>query len=283
MKKLVFAVFTVLISVSATYSQSARQTVERFFDAFNQKDTAALHNLCLMPFALQTVYIHKADTLTETATLAQLLGYVASEKALFEERILDVQIKDDGLVAQAFVPYTFLLNHEPLHCGTNALVLVKSEGKWKISSITDSRRKCPEAPTEESVEQGIHQIMDAWHKAAAEAKFDTYFGMTHSSFVFLGTDSSERWTRQEFMEYCRPHFNKGKAWSFTAENRFIHFNEARNTVWIDEKLSTQMGPCRGTGVLVKQNEKWLLTHYSLTVLVPNEKMKTYLKNVWGRK
>ncbi len=282
MKKLVIAGFTVLNSVSFVYSQSARQTVERFFDAFNQKDTATLHNLCIIPFALQTIYIHKGDTLTETATLNQLLGYVASEKALFEERILDVQIKDDGLVAQAFVPYTFLLNREPLHCGTNVLVLVKVEGKWKISGITDSRRTCGEAPTEESVEQGIHQKMDAWHKAAAEAKFDTYFGMTHPSFVFLGTDSSERWTRPEFMEYCRPHFNKGKAWSFTAENRFIGFNEAHNVAWIDEKLSTQMGPCRGTGVLVLDNGTWLLKHYSLTVLVPNEKMKTYLKKIWGK-
>ena len=36
-------------------------------------------------------------------------------------------------------------------------------------------------------QQKINTTLDAWHKAAAEAKFDSYFGMMTSDAVFIGT------------------------------------------------------------------------------------------------
>ena len=35
--------------------------------------------------------------------------------------------------------------------------------------------------------------IDAWHKAAFEADFDTYFSLMTPRGVFVGTDASEHW------------------------------------------------------------------------------------------
>lgn len=51
------------------------------------------------------------------------------------------------------------------------------------------------------------------------------------------------------------------------------FDEDGNTAWFDEELDTpNLGPCRGTGVLVKKDGVWKIAHYSLTVPIPNSIM-----------
>ena len=67
----------------------------------------------------------------------------------------------------------------------------------------------------------LDQLIDNWHKAAAEADFESYFSITTRDFIFLGTDPSERWTKKQFMFFCKPYFDKGKAWSFKSLSRAI--------------------------------------------------------------
>jgi hypothetical protein len=112
--------------------------------------------------------------------------------------------------------------------------------------------------------------MDQWHKAAGEANFKEYFDLMDESSIFIGTDATERWNKQEFMDYAKPHFDKGKAWNFTSLERNVDFSEDGKTAWIDELLNTQMKICRGSGVLVKENGKWLIKHYVLSMTIPND-------------
>lgn len=116
----------------------------------------------------------------------------------------------------------------------------------------------------------VNQVMDQWHKAAGEANFKEYFDLMGESSIFIGTDATERWNKQEFMDYAKPHFDKGKAWNFTSLERNLDFSEDGKTAWIDELLNTQMKICRGSGVLVKENGKWLIKHYVLSMTIPNE-------------
>lgn len=116
----------------------------------------------------------------------------------------------------------------------------------------------------------VNQVMDQWHKAAGEANFKEYFDLMDESSIFIGTDATERWNKQEFMDYAKPHFDKGKAWNFTSLERNVDFSEDGKTAWIDELLNTQMKICRGSGVLVRENGKWLIKHYVLSMTIPNE-------------
>lgn len=126
----------------------------------------------------------------------------------------------------------------------------------------------------------IHQCVDSWHKAAAEANFDEYFSYMSDDAIFIGTDATENWTLDSFKVFCKPYFDKGKAWHFTSIERHVYFNEKKNLAWFDELLNTQMKICRGSGVLKLEKGEWKITHYVLSMTIPNEHTKevTLLKS-----
>jgi ketosteroid isomerase-like protein len=123
----------------------------------------------------------------------------------------------------------------------------------------------------------IAKSLDEWHAAASSADFKTYFDLMTNDAVFIGTDATENWQRQEFMDYAKPYFDKGKAWNFTAVERNIYVGDSTNFAWFDELLDTQMKICRGSGVLKKVNGKWKIAHYVLSIAVPNENVDELVK------
>ena len=116
----------------------------------------------------------------------------------------------------------------------------------------------------------IGSVLDGWHAAAAAADEEKYFSYFTTDAVFLGTDATERWTRDEFRKWAHPYFAKGKAWSFKAVSRWITFAPDRTVAWFDEALDTpNLGPCRGSGVLVLEGQRWRIAQYNLSVPIPN--------------
>lgn len=136
-----------------------------------------------------------------------------------------------------------------------------------------------------SAKKKINNNLDKWHKAAAEASFKDYFGLMTDDAVFIGTDATENWQLEEFKKFARPYFESGKAWSFEAIERNIYLSENRRTAWFDELLDTHMGICRGSGVAVKENGKWKVQHYVLSIAIPNENVDeiTQLKKEFDSK
>ena len=126
----------------------------------------------------------------------------------------------------------------------------------------------------------INETVDSWHLAASQAKFETYFNLMTSDAIFIGTDATENWKLQEFKEFSKPFFDKGKAWSFTTLERNVY--SANGIVYFDELLDTQMGICRGSGVLKMENGSYKIAHYVLSIAVPNEHVTslTALKKKW---
>jgi hypothetical protein len=139
---------------------------------------------------------------------------------------------------------------------------------------------CIERQTRPAVEldrQDVAQVLDEWHQAATVADEDVYFGHMHPGAIFLGTDSAERWTKEEFMDFALPHFQKDTAWAFEVRHRDIYFDRSGQVAWFDEDLDTWMGTCRGSGVLSRFQQKWVIRHYNLAMLVPNERVQDYLE------
>ncbi len=123
-------------------------------------------------------------------------------------------------------------------------------------------------------------VLDAWHAAAAAADEEKYFAAFTPDAVFLGTDATERWTRDEFRKFAHPYFAKGKAWSFKAVSRWISFSPDRRFAWFDEILDTpNLGPCRGSGVLVWSGDTWKIAQYNLSVPIPNDLMDDVKKRI----
>ena len=136
---------------------------------------------------------------------------------------------------------------------------------------------CNETKDISSEKKSINQLLDNWHKAAAEANFDNYFNAMAEESIFIGTDATENWNKVEFMAFAKPYFDKGRAWSFTALERNIYFSKDGKTAWFDELLNTQMKICRGSGTLEKSNNEWKIKHYVLSMTIPNENVDEVIK------
>ncbi len=123
------------------------------------------------------------------------------------------------------------------------------------------------AQVKDSTKAALNNFIDAWHLAAANAQFDSYFNKMHKEATFIGTQADEIWDKQAFMRYAAPHFRTGKAWHFEAFNRKINGNQ--NTYWFHELLRTAMGVCRGSGVIIKTEDGFLIKQYVLSYTIPN--------------
>ena len=127
-------------------------------------------------------------------------------------------------------------------------------------------------------ETEINLVIDNWHQAAAAANFNSYFNAMTDDAIFIGTDATENWNKPAFIQFAKPYFDKGKAWSFTKLERNIYFSSDREMAWFDELLNTQMKICRGSGVLVvDKNGNWKIKHYVLSMTIPNDNMDEVLK------
>ncbi|WP_300565428.1 nuclear transport factor 2 family protein [Flavobacterium sp.] len=132
-----------------------------------------------------------------------------------------------------------------------------------------------QAQTKETA--SINTVLNNWHKAAAEAKFNEYFNALSEESIFIGTDATENWNKKAFMDFAKPYFDKGKAWSFTALERHVYFDKSGKIAWFDELLNTQMKICRGSGVLVKEGKEWKIKHYVLSMTIPNDNTNEVVK------
>ncbi|WP_086477521.1 MULTISPECIES: nuclear transport factor 2 family protein [Arenibacter] len=125
--------------------------------------------------------------------------------------------------------------------------------------------------------EAVRTVLEEWHLAASEARFQDYFNAMSEEAIFIGTEAGERWDKEAFMAYAKPHFDKGKAWSFKILEQHLYFNEAKDMVWFDELLDTQMKLCRGSGVLQRIHGEWKISHYVLSIVIPNENVSEVVR------
>jgi hypothetical protein len=130
----------------------------------------------------------------------------------------------------------------------------------------------------------VAAVLDAWHSAAATASESAYFDRFAPEGVFFGTDSTERWSREEFHRWAKPYFERGKAWTFKPHDRHIYLSARGDVAWFDEMLdSASYGLCRGTGVLQWRDDGWKIEQYHLTIPIPNDLSDEVVAKIRGMK
>jgi hypothetical protein len=113
--------------------------------------------------------------------------------------------------------------------------------------------------------------LDALHAAAARADGPAYFALFAPGAIFLGTDASERWDIPAFRAYAEPLFARGQGWTYVPLERHVTLDPGGRSAWFDERLSNEKyGETRGSGVLVRDGDRWLVAQYVLSFPVPND-------------
>lgn len=260
--------------------KAVQKPIQQLFDGMRAGDSTAVRNAFVPDAGMYTAVHDKSGVPTlHQGDLNRFVSYVGQvEEGAMDERIWSYDIRIDGLLAMAWTEYTFFLNGALSHCGTNAFELFRTVEGWKISHITDTRNTegcLTEAP---NARAPIDTLLDAWHQAAAAADSDGFFSKMTKDGIYLGTDATERWLRDELKAWSRKAFDREVAWLFRPHDREVYFSKDGQTAWFEELLDTpHMGTCRGSGVLTLTDEGWLIRHYDLALMVPNERMKDIQK------
>lgn len=275
--------FPIWLTAQADQEWAAvKAPIQQLFDGMRAGDSAAVRKAFVPGASMYTAMAGQDGApVLRRGDLGRFVKYVGQvEAGAMDERIWSYDIRVDGLLATAWAPYTFFRNGALSHCGTNAFELFKTQSGWKIAHITDTRNTegCLAKAPEDRL--AIDTLLNAWHRAAATADAKAFFGKMTPDAIYLGTDASERWLRDELREWSAKAFGRDVAWLFRPYDRQIYFSADGRTAWVEEMLDTpHMGICRGSGVLSKTAEGWRIRHYDLALMVPNERMNAVQKTL----
>src|SRR5688572_28513368 len=194
-----------------TFSQEAgvRAAIDKFFQSMYKGDTAALRS-CFIPAARVFTFTHDADgnPRAKGESLDQLMKGIAAlnGESTMEEKLLSWQILIDDGMASVWTPYEFYFENKFSHCGVNSFQLMQVGREWKITQITDTRRK-KNCPDDRHAVMLIDSLINAWHHAAAVADEDGFFGRMSDDGIYIGTDATERWLRDELRAWSAKYFD----------------------------------------------------------------------------
>ena len=151
-----------------------------------------------------------------------------------------------------------------------------------VQSCTQDAKTNPVKLNIELERSKVNTLMDNWHHAAAVADEEIFFGSMTAEGIYLGTDKTEKWKRDEMKAWSSKYFERDTAWAFTPYDREIYFSEEGTTAWFDELLETWMGPCRGSGICRYEKGTWKLAHYNLAMLIDNDDVNSVIELIQAR-
>lgn len=262
-------------------------TIKALFDGMREGDSSKVSAVFHPEARLQSVFKDKeGKPKLGGGEIQQFLNQIGTpHEEIYDEKIWSYAVQVDGDMASAWTEYSFYLGDKLSHCGVNTFHLFHNGSNWQITQITDTRRRTDCQTTASAPIDQIDTLLNQWHRAAATADEEVYFGSMTPQGVFLGTDETERWLREEFRSWSKTYFDRESAWDFTPYDRYTILAEDHSMAWFDEKLKTWMGVCRGSGVLIRTQAGWKIAHYNLAVTIPNEKIDGFIELVGaqGRK
>ncbi len=128
---------------------AVRATIDALFDGMRAGDSTAVRAVFTDGARLQTALGPSDTTAVRTTPIDAFVEAVGQpHEKVWDERVWDVEIRVDGPLASAWVPYVFYHGDERSHCGVNAMQLVRRSDGWKILQLTDTRRRKCDVPAE---------------------------------------------------------------------------------------------------------------------------------------
>ena len=116
--------------------------------------------------------------------------------------------------------------------------------------------------------------LDALHSAAARSDAPAYFDRLDPDLIWIGNDTTERWTRDGFVAFAEPYLARGEGWVYAARERRVipAPDPCECLAWADEVLdSATYGTAVGNAVLRRgEDGEWRVWRYALTYPIPND-------------
>ena len=119
-----------------------RRTVERMFDAMRTRDTVALRSVFDTSARLMTAGRREGKAVLRVTPIDRFLQSIAAAPGTtLDERIFDVEVRQDANLATVWTRYRFYAGEQFSHCGYDAFQLFKSDAGWRIIAIADTQQR----------------------------------------------------------------------------------------------------------------------------------------------
>ena len=121
--------------------KSVLATVHRVFEGMRTADSAMVRSTFATGARFASVDARATPVAVRFDTIDGWLSGVANSARRWDEQVYDVQVKVDGNMAHVWAPYTFYLDKAIRHCGINSLELLNDGSSWRITQLSDTRRR----------------------------------------------------------------------------------------------------------------------------------------------
>lgn len=144
-----FVLFALLLHPPAPQTPSIQQpdpeirrVVDRMFDAMRAKDTSALRSVFDTTTRLVTTFVGRdGRPAMRVIPIERFIQAIGGAPGKPDERIYDVEVRQDDKLATVWARYTFYAGDQLSHCGYDAFQLFRGETGWKIIAIADTQRR----------------------------------------------------------------------------------------------------------------------------------------------
>ncbi len=131
---------------SAQDEASALAAVEQIFEGMRTADAEMVRAVFAADARFAMIDGQTAPPVVRVQSVDGWLSAIAGSEGRWDEQVYDMSARVDGSMASAWVPYTFYLDGEISHCGINSIEMLHDGTGWKVTQISDTRRRegCPD-------------------------------------------------------------------------------------------------------------------------------------------
>lgn len=115
--------------------------IRQVFDGMRHADSARIRTVFAADVRFALIDAREGAPTIRVQDVEGWLEAVDGSAGRWDERIHDIEIRIDGPLASAWVPYTFYLDGAISHCGVNSMELLRDADGWKVTQISDTRRR----------------------------------------------------------------------------------------------------------------------------------------------
>jgi len=132
--------------VAAQNEAGALAAVDQVFEGMRTANASMVREVFAADARFAILDSGEGSTSIRSQSVDGWLNGIDGSGGSWNEQVYDVEAMVDGPMASVWAPYTFYLDGEISHCGINSIELLYDAEGWKVTQISDTRRRdgCPD-------------------------------------------------------------------------------------------------------------------------------------------
>ena len=121
--------------------EAVRSVVQRLFDGMRAGDSTDVRSTLDASARLVSTGARDGEPMMHSGSIDSFVeAVVQPHDEVWDERLWDIEIRIDDVLATMWTQYAFYVGPKLSHCGVDAFQLFKGADGWKIFQIADTRR-----------------------------------------------------------------------------------------------------------------------------------------------